>query len=199
MPDENPTEAKNQSHDDVFLLATALPQVMEIFKSLPQETRGKLLLTLNSLFSTGQAAAVPNKQASAQQPAWFSQSQQRDISPKEFLMEKKPTTDVERVAVLAYYLTHFRETPYFRTLDISKLNTEAAQMKFSNAAKSVDNATAYGYLAPATKGNKQLSAAGEMFVRALPDRDEAKSAMSHARPRRKRRGSRSSEEEQSGS
>jgi len=112
-------------------------------------------------------------------------SKDRDISPKEFLLKKQPRTDVERVTCLAYYLTQYREQRYFKTLDISKLNTEAAQIKFSNPAKAVDNATSYGYLAPATKGNKQISAGGELFVDALPDRDAARAAMLNARPRRR--------------
>jgi hypothetical protein len=114
-------------------------------------------------------------------------SEDRNISPKEFLMEKQPRTDVERVACLAYYLTHYLATPHFKTLDISKMNTEAAQPKFSNAAKAVDNATRTGYLVPATKGNKQLSATGEQFVQALPDRDAAKGVMSKMQRRRTRR------------
>jgi len=100
-------------------------------------------------------------------------------------MEKQPKTDVERLACLAYYLTHFRELPHFKTIDLSKLNTEAAQPKFSNPAFSARNAVNYGYLAPATKGQKQLSAAGELFVRNLPDREAAKAAMSAATKRRK--------------
>lgn len=109
------------------------------------------------------------------------------MSPKDFIMEKQPRTDVERVASLAYYLTHYKNTPHFRTLDISKMNTEAAQPKFSNAAMAVDNATKTGYLVPATKGNKQLSARGEQFVQALPDRDAAKEVMSNTRQRRRTR------------
>ena len=35
------------------------------------------------------------------------------MSPKDFLMEKAPNTDVERIACLAYYLTHYRSTPHF--------------------------------------------------------------------------------------
>lgn len=84
-------------------------------------------------------------------------------------------------------LTHYRDSPHFKTLDISKLNTEAAQPKFSNAAVAVDNAMKTGYLVAATKGNKQLSAPGEQFVLKLPDRDAAKLAMASARPRRKAR------------
>ena len=102
-------------------------------------------------------------------------------------MQKQPLTDVERVASLAYYLTHYRDTPHFKTLDISTLNTEAAQPKFSNAAVAMDNATKMGYLVPATKGSKQLGAAGELFVQKLPDRDAAKAAMANLRPRRKAR------------
>jgi hypothetical protein len=109
------------------------------------------------------------------------------VSPKDFLLDKKPRTDVERVACLAYFLTHYRDTPFFKTIDISKLNTEAAQPKFSNAAKAVDNATNSRYLVPGAKGNKQLSATGELFVQALPDRESAKSAMISQRPRRRRK------------
>src|SRR4029077_5280415 len=54
-------------------------------------------------------------------------SEDTSMSPKDFLNEKLPKTDVERMACLAYYLTHYRSTPHFKTLDISLINTEAAQ------------------------------------------------------------------------
>lgn len=110
-------------------------------------------------------------------------SRDRSVSPKEFLRDKHPVTDVERVTCLAYYLTHYRETPYFKTVDISALNTEAAQPKFSNTAAAVDNARALGYLVAATKGNKQITAAGEKFIELLPDRDAAREALRTFRPR----------------
>src|SRR6266404_8451595 len=44
-------------------------------------------------------------------------SDKEDISVKEFLMQKEPRTDVERVACLAYFLTHYRNTPEFSTVD----------------------------------------------------------------------------------
>ena len=91
---------------------------------------------------------------------------------------------MERVACLAYYLAHYRDQLHFKTADIRALNTEAAQRKFSNTAAAVGNAMNYGYLAPAIKGMKQLSAGGEMYVEALPDREAANSAMAHARPKR---------------
>src|SRR5882672_3747147 len=46
-------------------------------------------------------------------------------TPKQFLALKAPRSDVERVAVLAYYLTHAREMPHFATKELNELNTEA--------------------------------------------------------------------------
>lgn len=114
-------------------------------------------------------------------------SEDRSISPKELILQKQPQTDVERIACLAYYLTHYRDMPHFKTVDLSALNTEAAQPKFGNASVAVDNAIKSGYLVQAAKGNKQISAAGEQFVQALPDREAAKAAMASARPKRKAR------------
>lgn len=122
-------------------------------------------------------------------PAYPSFSEDTSMSPKEFLYEKQPRTDVERMAVLAFYLAHYRDTPQFKTLDLSKLNTEAAQPKFSNAANTAANAVKQGYLVPTTKGARQLSAAGERFVLALPDREAARIAMSSGMPRRKKSSS----------
>ena len=127
---------------------------------------------------------TPPNAPSQVQPSF---SEDRTISPKQFMFEKQPRTDVEKVACLAYYLTHYREMPHFKTLDISKLNTEAAQTKFSNPTVAVENAVKTNYLVPATKGNKQLSALGEQFVQALPDREKARAIMANARPRRKSR------------
>jgi hypothetical protein len=117
----------------------------------------------------------------------YSGSDDRQLSPKQFLHEKRPSTDLDRVVCLAYYLTHYRNTPHFKTLDISKLNTEAAQIKFSNAASSVDNATKAGLLVPATKGNKQLSTPGELYVQALPDKASARAAIEGYKKRRSSR------------
>jgi hypothetical protein len=115
-------------------------------------------------------------------------SEDTNMSPKDFLLEKSPKTDVERIACLAYYLTHYRSTPHFKTLDISTMNTEAAQPKFSNTAYSTANAVKLGYIVPSTKGARQLSALGERFVQALPDRDAAKEVLLSLR--RKNRGKR---------
>jgi len=73
----------------------------------------------------------------------------------------------------------------FKTLDISKLNTDAAQIKFSNAAQAVDNATKAGFLIGSVKGQKKISAIGELYVQALPDKAAAREAIAHGRPKRR--------------
>ena len=110
-------------------------------------------------------------------------------SPKDFVFHKRPGTQIERVACLAYYLTHHRDTPHFKTTDISKLNTEAAQTKLSNPSYAVNDATRSGLLATAAKGMKQLSVIGEKYVEALPDHAAAKALASPLKGRRSRRKS----------
>lgn len=133
------------------------------------------------------APSVPSVSSGASSSSYPAFSADTDMSPKEFLFQKQPRSDVERMAALAFYLEHYRDTPQFKTLDLSKLNTEAAQPKFSNAANAANNAVKQGYLVPTTKGQRQLSAAGERFVAALPDREAARTAMTSASPRRKNR------------
>ncbi|MFF4058833.1 hypothetical protein ACFYZ8_23110 [Streptomyces sp. NPDC001668] len=112
-------------------------------------------------------------------------------SPREFVSRKRPASNVERVACLAYYLDRFRSTPHFRTPDIVDLNTESAGPKFGNPSRDVDNADrGSGFLVTAGKGTKQLSVRGEALVEALPDREAVKAALrEHSyRPRKRDNG-----------
>jgi hypothetical protein len=176
-------------------MAAILTKVIADLRDLSSEEQQKLLETVATFFglraptqSPSQARGIPTVTPVSHPPGGgFSEA--RDVSPKEFIMQKQPRTDVERVACLAFYLTHYRNTPHFKTLDISKLNTEAAQSKLSNVYVAVENATKTNYLVPAGKGTKQISAAGEVFVQALPDREAAKAAMSKLKPRKKSRKS----------
>jgi hypothetical protein len=183
------TEDTHSVNVDIGELTEALTEVLPPFKKLNHEARARLLQTIATIFGFGSADILGKALVSSSQPSSSERtstfSEDRALLPKDFMFQKQPKSDVERVACLAYYLTHYRDTPYFGTIDISKLNTEAAQHKFSNAAQAVDNATKYGYLVQATKGNKQISPVGERFVEALPNRDEAKAAMANARPKRR--------------
>lgn len=111
-----------------------------------------------------------------------------DLSPKQFMAQKNPKTDMQRIACLGYYLTHFRKTQHFKTRDLTHLNIEAAQPQLSNPAAAVRNAAANKYLSPAGSGRKQITSVGEAIVKALPDFDKVKEEIGkHKRPRKKRR------------
>ena len=99
-------------------------------------------------------------------------------TPKQFLALKAPATDVERVTVLAYYLTHARGNPHFKTKELSELNVESAGPRLSNAAYAASNATKkMGYLAAGPGRTKQITPRGEALVDNLPDRVAAKAAV----------------------
>ena len=165
--------------DDVKALTT----IVNILKNLDEESQARVLTSVQAFLGLGRSRFeqspiiqdVQDQVISSQASSTFSED--RTMSPKEFVRNKEPSSDVERVACLAYYLAHYRGTPHFKTVDISSLNIEAAQPKFSNASVAVDNARARGLLVPSTKGNKQLSAIGEKFVELLPDREAARAAM----------------------
>jgi hypothetical protein len=108
-------------------------------------------------------------------------------SAKQFLAQKAPRSDIERVAVLAYFLTHAKGSVHFKTADISTLNVEAAGPRISNASYAVSNAMKKaGYLAAGPKGTRQITARGEALVEALPDHEAAKAAV-NAMPGKPRR------------
>lgn len=165
--------------------------IISAMKKLDEDAQRRVYETIGTFFQLGErtrSIARPKdvysffsqEAISAPEPSF---SADRAPHPKHFINEKQPRTDVERVACLAFYLTHYRDMPQFTTVDISKLNTEAAQRKLANPTAAVNNATQYGYLVPGTKGAKQISAAGERYVQALPDYETAKAAMAAARPR----------------
>jgi hypothetical protein len=170
--------------------SSALSAILRALGPLDDEQRQRVLMAASAFFNL--SVPAPNSKRAEEHSALDirharpSFSSSPTASPKEFLLAKQPRTDVERIACLAFYLTHFRDNPYFKTLDLAKLNTEAAQPKFSNTAYAATNAANMGYLASASKGQRQLSAAGEEFVRALPDREAARAAMIRARPKRPR-------------
>lgn len=85
--------------------------------------------------------------------------------------------ETERVVCLAYYLMHHRDTPKFKTRDLTDLNRKAAQPRLSNPSVTARNATNQRYLTLAGGGHKQITAKGEDLVRALPDREKVREAL----------------------
>jgi hypothetical protein len=196
--ESNTTSSTPQSAEEVSAVASMLSELSKFEPSV----RERIIQTLATFFGISSRDLTwrsrqeprPSIGTPSSDPAAFSED--RSISPKQFMLEKQARTDVEKVACLSYYLTHYRNTGHFKTLDISKLNTEAAQIKFSNPAVAVENAVKMGYVIPTTRGNKQLSAIGELFVQALPDREKAKEIMANARPRRRARRTESEQPEE---
>jgi hypothetical protein len=175
---------------------TAVSEMINHLLDFDGNTRRRILHTVETFFSDAHGESVfrpvaqSTQMAETQSARTTSFANSAELSPKDFLFQKQPHTDVERVACLAYYLTHFRGIPHFKTVDISLLNTEAAQVKFSNSAYAMTNAANAGLLVPAGKGAKQLSAQGERYVEALPDRAAAKEVMASVRARRARKSTR---------
>jgi hypothetical protein len=94
--------------------------------------------------------------------------------PEDFMVQKSPKTEIERVTCLAYYLCVYRERQQFKTKDLTELNREALQEQLTNPSAAARNATACGYLSLVGGGKKQITTKGKALVDALPDRDRAK-------------------------
>lgn len=176
-----------QNDTNIEVLTTIVTALRGLDPEAQKRTLQAVVTFLNIPWSTATYSSkdyeIVNKDLPIKKDVSFLEN--RDISAKEFLKEKAPQKDIERIACLAYYITHYRNVPHFKTIDLSTLNTEAAQPKFSNATMAVDNATKAGFLAPATKGSKQISAVGEVFVQALPNRELARESISNLRLKRR--------------
>ena len=96
---------------------------------------------------------------------------------RNFMTQKRPKDFQERVACLAYYLTHHKNTPAFKTREITKMNSDAGQPNLSNPAVFVENSVKCQYLSSAGGGRKQITPRGEAVVEALPDREAVKQAL----------------------
>lgn len=103
------------------------------------------------------------------------------------MTNKRPSSNAERIACLAYYQTHYRGKTHFKTADLTSLNTESASPTMSNPSQAAKDATKAGLLASAPKQTRQITSKGEALVKALPDREAAKAATAaFPKPRKKK-------------
>jgi hypothetical protein len=179
---------------DAVTQLEAMKAALTALAPLDEEARARALVWLAETLGVGESIG-PTSGSSRLHGNKHGGDLNRDdditqMSPKQFMSAKKPTTDVERIATLAYYLTYARETPYFKTADLTALNTEAAGLRFGNASQASNNAmNQNGYIAQAGKGNRQITPRGEALVEALPDREEVTAALAE-HPKRARRAKR---------
>jgi hypothetical protein len=112
---------------------------------------------------------------------------------KDFVKAKSPKNDMQRVACLAYYLTHQKGISTFKSKDIDEQHEAAGGISFK-VAQAVANATNVSkYFAAAGQGKKRLTTLGEDVVDALPDLEKVKGLEKAGRrkPRvKKKRGTR---------
>jgi hypothetical protein len=172
-------------HDELDALRTCATAL----EPLGNDARTRILNWLIQRYggASSQSLSQPSVPGFPNAPAAGSASPEV-VTPKRFVQDKAPKTDVERVAVLAYYLSRFRGTERFQTSDLTELNTEAAQPRFSNAANTASNAVkSTGLFTDAGKGLRQLTLKGEELVEALPSRDAVKAVTEkYGSPRRRR-------------
>ena len=180
-----------QDQDDDRTVYESVDMVIGTLLSLAQSSRLRVYRTVGTFFGFDDSYPKVDKNTDNRVLSNISREPQfsslQELTPKDFLLQKKPNTNVERVACLAYYLAHYRDTQQFKTIEINKLNTEAAQPKLPNASYTIRDAAKSGYLTEAAKGMKQLSAQGELYVEALPDRSAAKEVKPQIPKRARRR------------
>jgi len=169
-------QEKEQVYEDELVI---LPEIIKLFKKINPNSIPKLLRTISTYF--GRDSLPHNREIKM-----GDFSEDRTLSPKEFIVQKNPQNDIEKVVCLAYYLTHYRDMEVFSNVDISKLNQEASQLKFSNSSYAVNNAINKGFIINIDKGLRKISVFGEQFVQKLPDRDAAKSIMKSTKSKRKK-------------
>jgi hypothetical protein len=189
MENENKRADEPEGQAPLNSDAAVLQKIIAELAPLSWDSRLRMIDTVCTFFNLKRSRTTSEPDpAGATRPAInptnFLFSEKETPSVKQFMIDKAPTTDVERVACLGYYLTHHRGMPHFKTKDITDLNIEAAQRPFSNAAYAVTNAANSGLLVPSVKGCKQLSGPGEQFVQALPDREAAREAFERVKWRR---------------
>ncbi|WP_456686969.1 hypothetical protein, partial [Bradyrhizobium sp. P5_C11_2] len=110
------------------------------------------------------------------------------LNPKQFIAQKKPKTQYERIACLGYFLHAARQVTEFGAEEIKAINKEAAQQPILNLPTILgDTSSKYGYLSAAGGGNKQMTVRGDAVVEALPDREAVKAAIAEHRTSKKRK------------
>jgi hypothetical protein len=128
----------------------------------------------------GGAAAADVESAIAKQDA------------RAFIRIKRPTTDVQRVACLGYFLAGTTRNPGFSSKDVTKAHTDSGGSKI-NMTRALDNATRSAkYLSNRGPKEKQLTTLGEDIVVALPDQQAVKEIESSAKGRGKARAKKKS-------
>ncbi|MFJ7215717.1 hypothetical protein [Amycolatopsis sp. NPDC098790] len=189
---EQKEQKSADSAEDRIAELKAMQTSYEVLSPLTEEARRRAaswLVETLGLTDLVPAGPNPNQPLATAVPGAPTGAERQVVSARDFMSQKKPGSQVERIACLAYYLTHHRDTAHFKASDITSLNLEAAGQKFGNLPRDLDNADRQsGYVVSAGQGAKQMTARGDAVVEALPDREGVKAAL-HEYPYRQKRSS----------
>jgi hypothetical protein len=155
----------------------AMEAVFAALEPLTADERGRALAWVTQKLGLPSRSSPGGSAGEAPTSSAPGSSSSADVTPKVFVSQRRPNSDIQRVAALAYYLTHARGVTQFETKDLTKLNSEAAQRAFSNSAYAVANAVKADYLAGAGGRKKQITTRGEALVEALPDQSAVRAAL----------------------
>ncbi len=94
-------------------ISSQVHKIIDDLIAFDKDSRVRIYRTVGTFFGfdgvepprPGGADAPPTPPGASREPHFSSPP---EPSPKEFLFEKRPSTDVDRVACLAYFLTHYR-------------------------------------------------------------------------------------------
>lgn len=111
---------------------------------------------------------IQKLEAKLQAPASVAVSQ-KQISPKEFLLEKKPSGEVQKTLILCYYIEHTMGLVPFNIDDLTKVFKLAKEVVPSNLNDKINKNIDKGYLVEndEKKDSKKawhLTASGENFI-----------------------------------
>jgi|SRR5438067_8966352 len=174
------TAKKNDSTGALVTVVAALEALNDADRNwVLQSAASKFTLTLQAAAGAGQAGAgIANTVTAAPLvgPATTADVQAA-ITRKDaraFIRLKKPTTDVQRVACLGYYLVQTTGQHGFTSKAISTAHTDSGGSSI-NMTRALDNATRQAkYLSNRGPREKQLTTLGEDVVDALPDQAAVK-------------------------
>ena len=161
----------------------AMEAAFNALSSLKPDEKRRVLTWLWEKLEVGGAPPAGAAAAAGNSPDVQPTAPPANLTAKSFLAQKDPKTDAERITCLAYYLTHYKATPRFKTKALVAANVDAAQPRFSNPAVAVMNAARSKYLSAAGGGDKQITVLGEKLVEALPDREKVNALR---KPRRRK-------------
>jgi hypothetical protein len=134
MENENKRSEQQEKQPPLNNDAAVLQKIIAELAPLSWDSRRRMTDTVCTFFNLERFQSTSDRAHSTSEPAYegsvrqptpltpFLFSEKETPNVKQFMIDKAPTTDIERVACLGYYLTHHRNAPHFKTKEITDLN-----------------------------------------------------------------------------